>query len=291
MKKIIDKIIGQLGYVIVKKTKRVEYADWDDPQRSHMISEQHQTILFEELASIIHSFSKDNFFNFQLNQQETFNIVQEFFKVYANREFVNNSGGSGFHNSLWLFFYIKAFNPGLIIESGVWKGLGTYILEKASLVANIHCFDLSFRHLTYKSKAVSYHEYDWSKFDFGKVGAEKSICFFDCHVNHAKRIIESHEKGFKHLIFDDNPPIHKLYAFGLPGLPTVDMILNTQLKDGEEIQWKWNNQIKSFTVNKVEIEKAKALIESTATFPDVCSPTRYSTKLGSHAFLTYVKLK
>ncbi len=70
-----------------------------------------------------------------------------------------------------------------------------------------------------------------------KVGS--ALAFFDCHVNQARRVREAYERGFRWLIFDDNAPADRLYGYGLPGLPTIDMVLDTTLIDGDVLGWTW----------------------------------------------------
>ena len=66
---------------------------------------------------------------------------------------------------------------------------------------------------------------------------ERSIIFFDDHINQARRIQEAHRRGFKWAFFDDNVTPEQFYRVGIPPLPTIDMLYNYRLKDGDTITW------------------------------------------------------
>lgn len=265
------------------------YSPWDDPERSYMLDPKHQSLLIEEIAGEMQVFSNAKF-GTKLSLAEAATIVENFLDVYRNKPFLDNQGGSPFTNALAVFFSIRVLKPKVIVESGVWKGMTTYLMHKANPDAKIHCFDLSFGKLEYRCPMAEYHEHDWGKYEFTEEISADDVAFFDCHVDHSLRILEAHKKGFRKLIVDDNPPLHKLYSFGLPPFPTADMILNEDLKDGEKIRWVWNTKNKEYTVDGKRFNEAKSLLLSSDAFPEVSSTSRYGVKRGTHSFLSYVTL-
>jgi hypothetical protein len=118
-----------------------------------------------------------------------------------------------------------------------------------------------------------------------KIDPDKALIFFDCHINHAQRIIEAKAKGFKHLLFDDNPPIHKIFTH-MPGIPTAAMLAAKEGIDTPEISWVWNGKEVTEPIDLEEARQASELIKAHHMLTDVGGLTRY----GGFAFLTYVQI-
>lgn len=256
-----------------------------DPAFSYMNNDLYQEMLYEELAGYAEIF----FSNDIIGITDRFNLkdqISEFFNTYTKREHTDNTSGSGFHNAFWLFLFCRAMNPELIIESGVWKGHSTWLFEQASPDAHIFGFDKNLEHVEYQNLKAKLIELDWNHYDLPEFNPQKALVFFDCHVNHAKRIIEANKKGFKHLIFDDNPPVHKLYSH-IPGIPTAHMVYSGVGLDSPKISWSWNNKKLTRNIDLEQAQRAQKLIHEHLYFPDVGGPTRY----GGFTFLTYVQLK
>jgi len=293
IKSIINGILKHFGLKLIwakpaqkKKTKpdlKMEYVH--DPAYSYMKEKSHREKLNAELAIYAETF----FSGKKLSTGEELSIrdhIADFFTLYTKRKFTDNTSGSGFHNAFWLFLLCRAMNPELIVESGVWKGHTTWLLEQACPTAKIYGFDVNLNHVEYKGLNAELIEADWNTFDFRDFNPEKSFVFFDCHVNHAQRILEAKSKGFKHLIFDDNPPLHKIYSH-IPGIPTAHMLHAREGLDNQSISWMWNNQEQNKPINNDQARKAADLILNHEYFPDVGGPTRY----GGFTFLAYVHIR
>lgn len=257
-----------------------------DPATCQMASEVHRAALIRELADVAEAF-----FSVQRDLPRAVSaydaLVEEFFSIYVARPFRANQGGSGFHNAFWLFLFARTLAPVLIVESGVWKGHTSWLLRKACPNAVIHCFDLDLSRLETDSSTASFHGADWASYEFGDVDPSRAMVFFDCHVNHAHRIVEAKSKGFRHLIFDDDPPAHKLYGYGLPGVPTARMIADWDGGALGPISWTWLGKERSYEFDAADIERAKRLIACRHEFPDVGARTRF----GGFSFLSYVRLQ
>jgi len=212
--------------------------------------------------------------------------VMEFLETYKRRPVVDNRGGSGFHNCFWMFVIARILRPSLIVESGVWRGQSSWILSAASPGATLHGFDLDLRKAPPSSASIRYHEMDWAGFAFGEVDPSDSLCFFDCHVNQALRVREAYDRGFRLLLFDDNPPIHKLAAFGVPGIPTIDMVMASDPEPGETIEWIWRGRPRRYVYNRADEHGARELISAYTPLPDV----GVISGLGGFSFLSLVEL-
>lgn len=131
-------------------------------------------------------------------------LLREFLELYEQRPIQDNQGGVKSVGSFSLWFFLTQVQPNLVIESGVWKGLTTWLIEKTLPKAEIICFDPLPEVRLYTSKNAIYIKSDFSKMDFSRHNLSKALVFFDDHQNAYKRVIESFNQGFKHLVFDDN---------------------------------------------------------------------------------------
>lgn len=276
LKRLFSHALDLLGLQVKSKG-----SDFD----SFMLTTDYARRLREELCSVVYEFVSNELKLKPCTRQELQDIVDEFFKIYPKRPVVENVGGSGFHNCFWLYVISRYLNPSLIVESGVLKGQTAWIFAQACPGATIHCFDIDLRRLVYKSESINWHEMDWGEFKFESVDPKNSLCFFDDHINQAKRVREAYDKGFRILIFDDNPPAHKIYSFGKPGVPTIDMLLDNNVEPGVLMEWIYKGARKSY-LHKGDQYSARQVIQEYVVFPDVASVTKY----GSHAFLSLVKL-
>ena len=133
--------------------------------------------------------------------------LEEFVDVFINSPIRDNSGGMGFNHSYFTYYVIKELRPQLVIESGVWKGHSTYIIESASPSSDIVSLDIDLSRVVYKSKNSKYFETDFNDINWSSInGINNSICFFDDHQNSLSRLKEMKWWGFNRAIFEDNFP-------------------------------------------------------------------------------------
>ncbi len=212
--------------------------------------------------------------------------IDAFLDAYPRRPVGDNRGGSGFHNCFWLYLVASCMEPDLIIESGVWKGQTAWLFRRACPRATILCFDPNLARLAYRDASIRYYEHDWETFRFGSVDATRSLCFFDDHVNQARRVREAYDRGFRTLLFDDDPPVHKLFSFGYPGTPTTAMLVDSELRSGDVVEWVWRGEPRRY-ISEPDRLGARALITLHELFPDVSSISQFE----GYTFLTWVGLK
>jgi hypothetical protein len=130
--------------------------------------------------------------------------LDTFLKIYAGRPVQDNSGGMGFNHSFALWKMLTFLKPNLVVESGIWKGHGTWLIETTLPDAKIISFDLNLGLRQYISSEVTYRESDFQFYDWSGEDLENSVILFDDHQNSFFRIILANFFGFKNLIFDDN---------------------------------------------------------------------------------------
>ncbi len=217
-----------------------------------------------------------DFFKINLAQIEEY--TREFIEIYPGRPVKKNIGGADVVPIYWLFVISKWLNPRLIIESGVWKGQTSWMLRKANPTAEIHAFDICLGNLVYRDSTISYHEHDWINSEIRNKNPGTGLIFFDDHINQAKRVREAYERGFKWMIFDDNVPVNQIKRIGLPALPSIGMLFDPQLKEGDIIKWELDNKEYSYVFSEKDTFGARELIE-------------YYLVVPNFTCLTLVKLK
>lgn len=140
-------------------------------------------------------------------QDELRNAIPEFLELYNSKPITDNQGGMKSPHMFATWFMLKKLNPSTVIESGVWKGQGTWLIEKTLPGAKIHSIDIKLGHREYISDKVTYYQQDFNTIDWSEIGnKEDTVLFFDDHQNAVERISQAAEQGFKHCIFEDNYP-------------------------------------------------------------------------------------
>jgi hypothetical protein len=210
----------------------------------------------------------------------------EFFACYPQRPVADNSGGSGYSDCFWLYTAARLLAPRVIVESGVAKGQTTWLLRQACPDAQLYAVDADLGQRVYQDASVRYHEGDWTELDFEGADLRQSLCFFDDHVDQARRVREAHARGCRTLLFDDDLPAETLYATGAPPVPTISMVFDDALEPGERIQWLRRGRLREYVVDPARVAGVRALIRSHHTTPDLTAIVRQRVQGG----LTLVQL-
>jgi hypothetical protein len=186
----------------------------------------------ERIDAAVSSFMKNI-----VDKQHSYREDIEAFDAYiatnpATGEYGTTSVGSLF----WLFVIARNLNPSLIVESGVWFGSSLHCFRNACPAAQLYGFDLDFSRLKFADSAIHLVENDWSQSDI-RANSSNDLCYFDDHINNALRIRQAYERGFRNLIFDDAATLGEVHKFRYPGLPTVPMLVEQELVDGDTLRW------------------------------------------------------
>ena len=142
-----------------------------------------------------------------LSNQNLIQYIDDFLRIYASRPIKTNLGGMGINHSFALYSVLRAIEPKLVVESGVWKGQSTYIIEKAVPNAQIISLDPNLQRRVYRSKNAKYFSEDFVGIDWMQFDISNSLCFFDDHQNAYNRLMEMKWWGFTKAIFEDNFPV------------------------------------------------------------------------------------
>ena len=137
----------------------------------------------------------------------------DFLELYSNKPIDDNTGGMKSPHLFNMYCVLKELNPKLIIESGVWKGQGTWLFEQACPEASIVSFDVNFQNLKYSSDNVQYINNDITSVDWKDVfennkqfTPDNTLLFLDDHINFLERLSFLQHAPFKKIIFEDNYP-------------------------------------------------------------------------------------
>jgi len=212
-------------------------------------------------------------------------LVRQFFDAIHGCPVRQKHGGNGFNGALELFVVARMLDPDVIIESGVFRGLTTWVLRQACPEARLFCFDAVFANLQHRDPAATYSEADWSLYDFGDLDLSRALVLFDDHIDQARRLAEADRRGLRHLVFDDNTPAHCIHAHGGPAFPTIDMVLSDDLGD-EPVRWRRNGREFVYVPDPAAIAALRDRVELARNLDDLHGVTGYSP-----ARLTYCKLK
>jgi len=134
--------------------------------------------------------------------------LKEFDELYKKRPIKSNIGGMQYPHMFATYYFLKKINPKFVVESGVYKGQSTWLIEKTCPNAKILSIDINLNNLKYKSKKATYSNIDFSKQNFSNI-KQKTLIFFDDHQNALERFKQCKKYGFKNIIYEDN------YASGL----------------------------------------------------------------------------
>lgn len=129
--------------------------------------------------------------------------------LYTQRPVRENRGGMLAPHAFMLWFILSRLKPDLIIESGIWKGQGTWLIEQACPDAELICLDINLSRLEYKSKSARYFEGDFSNIELEGYNLSNALCFFDDHQNALMRMQQMKWKGIAKAIFEDNYPVSR----------------------------------------------------------------------------------
>ncbi len=140
-------------------------------------------------------------------------IIDEFMSVYAKRPIIDNHGGMMSTHIFWTWYALRKICPRVVIESGVFKGQGTWIIRKACPEAEIISIDPDLSQREYIDSQSTYFSEDFGLINWDDVlkgtDFKDALCFFDDHQNAYRRIQEMYWMGFKKAIFEDNYPIKR----------------------------------------------------------------------------------
>ena len=137
------------------------------------------------------------------DKDEILNELEEFKNLYKGRPIKENIHGMRFQHMLATYFILKKLNPSYVIESGVFKGQSTWLIENTLPDSEILSIDINLNQREYISKKVKYSNIDFKYQDFSNIPKD-TLVFLDDHVNHYERLQQAKFFNIKNIILEDN---------------------------------------------------------------------------------------
>ncbi len=149
-----------------------------------------------------------------VSREEIVATIPAFLELYAERPIRDNQGGMRAPHLFATWFMVRKLAPRAIVESGVFKGLGTWLLEQAAPKARLVCMDPDPSARIYRSARAEYRTDDFSEVSWD-LPREGTLLFFDDHQDELLRVRTAAKLGFRHLIFEDNYPVGRGDCYSL----------------------------------------------------------------------------
>jgi len=211
----------------------------------------------------------------------------EFLELYEKRPFRNNEGGLKSICAFSLWYFLRRVRPNLVVENGVSKGLSTWLIEKTLPDADIICLEPHPEVRQYTSKNAIYLCVDFAEMDFKNYEISNALVFFHDPQNAYSRILQAWEKGFEHLIFDDNYPGGSGSHMTLQACLSSDKERAARLRqiiEEYEIFPPLYQHDEPITMEKVYIDRPALDIADMPAFELV------KRDIDTHCWMTYVRL-
>jgi hypothetical protein len=248
-KKKIRSIVGfKINITKMQKITDSSFASY--PKNNFLINLRNK-----KLEKILINIYKKN--NFTYLNYDHIKYINEYEKIYRDSPVKHLGSGFGFNEGLYLFSFLKITKPTDVIESGVMRGFSTYIIEKATKNnTRIHCYDISFNRLEYKSKKAIYNKCDISIKTPAFLG-NNIFAIWDDHVSHYDRLKFSFAKKIKYNLFDDDLSFLNFHSDGWPAIPTLQMLLSSKKSLLNQSSIEWVSQNRRGSINLEELKKIK----------------------------------
>lgn len=153
--------------------------------------------------------------------------IPEFLSLYAGRQVKENAGGMRADHSFGLFTVVRALQPKVFIESGVFKAHASWLVSAAlpgtkivSIDPNPQSCESARRGIAAAGgdptllltcmtgeQFVDFAAIDWDSVLPGEdvaAARDSTLVLIDDHNSGPKRLMEASLRGFTHTIFDDN---------------------------------------------------------------------------------------
>ena len=222
---LIQKIIERVFSVKIIKKKNYNPISLNDrtsySQNKILIIKRNKRLL-----PIMVKFLND--LNIHCSSNKIIKIINEHDIIFYRKNPIHyNNGGNGYNNSLFFYTFLKTIKKcKLVIESGVWKGYMSYVIDQIFNNSSKLKFDISFNKLIYKSPKSKYIEDDINTFNFQKFknSLPNSIAFFDDHCSQLDRFLKCHNLKIPNMVFDDDVNFETIHSDGWPSFPTISML-------------------------------------------------------------------
>jgi hypothetical protein len=252
----------------------------------------------------------------QWKKEDMLEHLEKFKIIYEQRPIKDNIHGMRFQHMFATYFILKKINPSFVIESGVFRGQSTWLIENTLPNSKILSIDIDLTQRVYISEKAEYSNIDFKDHDFSNL-PEDALVFFDDHVNHYERLRQAKFFNIKRIILEDNYVDEKKADFytinhaiknigfnhnykKLSLLKTFLIFLNEFIKKiflrGYFFKLdKINSRIRDYQPNVNDFKNIEKNLKSYYQFPNLNNITNLKLKLSkieleSYNHLTYIEL-
>lgn len=225
--------------------------------------------------------------------------LAEFAMMYAKRPVASNMGGVNVNHAFSLWYIAKALKPPVVVESGIWRGQGTWLLRQAvGPDVPIICLDPhdpTERGTPYWKDAsgkttyltginfVDFSQAAWQNLVPDPASRALAFVALDDHMASTKRVKQALGFGFRRLWYDDNWRDADCYSFNMVCAPPTSANGTVPYKDN----FGKTSVMLSPAQHDANVQYLASRLATYFEFPpilDACPGTR-PTILGSEADL------
>lgn len=210
----------------------------------------------------------------EINERDCLRAINNFEILFRQGAISNLRGGMGYNNGLIFFVLLSALNPRRVVESGVWRGYSTFLIDAATADdAEILCFDISFEKLEFKSQKASYHQHD-IRYTDTKSLRNIDVAFFDDHVSHYDRLNFCLDNSIDVIFLDDDVACEQVHSDGWPPIPTATMIFDYE-NIPHEFYWQLDGHETIADIRGLNVKQIRSTYDH-IRFPSLALLTGYS---------------
>ena len=248
-------------------------------------------------------------------ENEILKELEIFKNLYKERPIKKNIHGMRFQHMLATYFILKKLRPSFVIESGVYKGQSTWLIENTLPDCKILSIDINLSHREYISKKAKYSNIDFKNHDFSNIPKD-TLVFLDDHVNHYERLLQAKFFNIKNIILEDNYQMeegdfytlnHAINKKGFTHNFTKISLLKTFLIFNIEFFKKFflnrynfkfekiKSRLRDYPANENDFKNIEKNIKTYFEFPDLSNKLSDNLELSkeelsSYNHLTYIEL-
>ena len=235
----------------------------------------------EKIADALIEFGKK--IGIEFKKLKILSDIKNYDKIFKEKPISNLKGGMGYNNGLILFIIFSHYQPRVIVESGVWRGFTTYLIDKATVDdSKIYCFDVNLGRKEFHSEKATYYENDITHFDEIDLG-DVDFAFFDDHVSIYERLKLCLKNKIQVVVVDDDVSLTQVHSDGSPPVPTASMIFNYV---NIPKKFYWVSQVKNFSldISNIQVENIRNYFKY-IPFPSLKEFTGYNNSSFSSLLL------
>lgn len=262
-----DKILSVLGIKIVRNapTRRPEEINYLNDNEVIKLRQ-------EKVANHLHEY----FGSHDIHMSKSFcqSKTEEFDVYFEKRDIVNLNGGAGYNTALTLYVLISHLSPKTVIESGIWRGFTTQLIDKATNYSTkLSCFDINLDRNQYQAQTAEYYEHDITVIDDDRFHGT-DFAFFDDHVSHYDRLLFCIKNAIDFVVLDDDVSVLEVHSDGWPPIPTAAMIYNYD-HHPKTFKWVRNGRVATADISGLDAAQIVATYER-IPFPRLRDYTGYA---------------